>query len=129
MATETMARTKVKLGKNEKLAPENVRFMQACTDIANELIREYEGSLDGSKPKKDVNLNGLRGDVAKKHRLSSQPPLTSILAAVAPEYKKHLMPKLIAKPIRSSSGIGQFNSIYLWPLYILVSPILLKTRR
>lgn len=106
MATETVARTKVKLGKSEtsKLPPESVRYMQACVDISNALIQEYEASLDASKPKKDINLNRLRGDIAKKHRLSSQPPLTAILSAVPDAYKKHLMPKLMAKPVRSASG-------------------------
>lgn len=106
MATETATRTKIKLGKSEtsKLPPESVRYMQACVDISNALIQEYEASLDSSKPKKDINLNRLRGDIAKKHRLSNQPPLTAILAAVPDVYKKHLMPKLMAKPVRSASG-------------------------
>lgn len=106
MATETVTQTKVKLGKKEKLTPENVRYMAACTDIANALIQEYESNLDSSKPKKDINLNRLRGDVSKKHRLSNQPPLTAILSAVPENYKKHLMAKLMAKPVRSASGIA-----------------------
>ncbi|KAK6382718.1 Elongator subunit [Exophiala oligosperma] len=105
MATETVVRTRVKPGKNENLAPESVRFMQACNDIARALIQEYEASLDDSKPKKDINLNRLRGDVARKHKLSNQPPLTGILSAVPENYKKALLPKLIAKPVRSASGI------------------------
>jgi len=108
MATEVLTpiRTKVKLGKNEKLAPENVRYMQACSDIASELIRDFESQRDDSKPKKDINLNRLRGDVAKKWRLSNQPPLTAIISAVPENYKKYILPKLIAKPIRTSSGIA-----------------------
>jgi len=57
-------------------------------------------------PKKDLNLNSLRGQMAKKHRLSSQPPLTAIIAAIPENYKKYLLPKLMAKPIRTSSGIA-----------------------
>lgn len=109
MATETQTfptRTKVKVGKNEKLAPENERYMRACADIANALIQEYEAQYDDSKAKKDINLNSLRGQMAKKHRLSSQPPLTAIIAAVPENYKKYILPKLIAKPIRTSSGIA-----------------------
>src|ERR1700722_9577874 len=109
MASETIAlpaRTRVKVGKNEKLAPENERYMRACADIANALIQEYEAQNDDSKPKKDVNLNSLRGQMAKKHRLSNQPPLTAIIAAVPENYKKYILPKLIAKPIRTSSGIA-----------------------
>ncbi|KEF57906.1 elongator complex protein 3 [Exophiala aquamarina CBS 119918] len=106
MATETVTKPRVKLGKQEKLAPENIRYMAACTDIANALIQEYESNLDSSKPKKDVNLNRLRGDVAKRHRLSNLPPLTAILSAVPENYRKLLMAKLMAKPVRSASGIA-----------------------
>ncbi|KAJ5238793.1 hypothetical protein N7468_003412 [Penicillium chermesinum] len=92
--------------KNTRLAPESERFMQACSDIANALIQEYESQKDSTKPKKDINLNKLRGTIAKKHSLGSQPPLTAIIAAVPEHYKKYILPKLIAKPIRTSSGIA-----------------------
>ncbi|KAJ5760018.1 hypothetical protein N7520_007174 [Penicillium odoratum] len=92
--------------KNAKLVPENERFMRACSDIANALIQEYESQRDSSKPKKDINLNKLRGQVSKKHHLATQPPLTAIIAAVPEHYKKYILPKLIAKPIRTSSGIA-----------------------
>jgi elongator complex protein 3 len=110
MATETVKTVrpslKVKLAKNEKLPPENERYLRACADIANALILDFESQNDETKPKKDINLNSLRGQMAKKHRLSNQPPLTAIIAAVPENYKKHILPKLIAKPIRTSSGIA-----------------------
>lgn len=100
------SQTRVKIGKNEKLAPENERYMSACAEIVNTLIQEHEAQYDESKPKKDINLNKLRGQMAKKHRLSNQPPLTAIISAVPEHYKKYILPKLIAKPIRTSSGIA-----------------------
>ncbi len=103
MATTTMtvsAPTKNRLPKNLKLPPENERFMRACSDIASALIQDHEAQQDSSKPKKDINLNSLRAQMAKKHRLSNQPPLTAIIAAVPEHYKKYILPKLIAKPIR-----------------------------
>ena len=109
MATQTVtapAVTKVKLSKNEKLPPENERYMRACSDIASALIQDHEAQQDDTTPKKDLNLNSLRGQMAKKHRLSNQPPLTAIIAAVPEHYKKYILPKLIAKPIRTSSGIA-----------------------
>ncbi|MCJ1300379.1 Elongator subunit [Hypocenomyce scalaris] len=109
MATETMTLTplgKNRPPKNIKLPPENERFMRACSDIAGALIQDYEAQQDDSKPKRDINLNSLRGQMAKKHRLSNQPPLTAIIAAVPEHYKKYILPKLIAKPIRTSSGIA-----------------------
>ncbi|KAL2052782.1 hypothetical protein ABVK25_007022 [Lepraria finkii] len=109
MATETMttrAATKVKPPKNLKLPPENERYMRACSDIASALIQDHEAQQDDNAPKKDLNLNSLRSQMAKKHRLSNQPPLTAIIAAVPEHYKKYILPKLIAKPIRTSSGIA-----------------------
>ena len=99
-------RTKAKPAKDSKLPPENERYMRACSDIASALIQDYEAQQDASQPKKDINLNSLRGQIAKKHRLHTQPPLTAIIAAVPEHYKKYILPKLIAKPIRTSSGIA-----------------------
>jgi elongator complex protein 3 len=103
MATETTTKLtrkqQHKLQREAKLPPENERYMRACSDIANALIREYESQRDDTKPKKDINLNTLRGQIAKKHSLSNQPPLTAIIAAVPEHYKKYILPKLIAKPI------------------------------
>ncbi len=108
MATTTMTVTaspKNRLPKNVKLAPESERFMRACSDIASALIQDHEEQQDSTKPKFDINLNSLRGKMAKKHRLSNQPPLTAIIAAVPEHYKKYILPKLIAKPIRKPHSI------------------------
>jgi elongator complex protein 3 len=99
-ATATVTRTKHRLPKNIKLPPENERYMRCCADIASALIQDYEAQANGSAPKKDLNLNALRGQMSKKHYLSTQPPLTAIIAAVPEHYKKYILPKLIAKPIR-----------------------------
>lgn len=109
MATETITLpARLKLATKTKIdsIPETQRFMSACQEIANQLIQEHEANLDGSKPRRDINLNSLRGQISKKFKLSSQPPLTSIIAAVPERYRKQILPKLIVKPIRSSSGIA-----------------------
>ena len=77
-------------------ASEQEKAMKACSEIANILIEEYEKKDTGGK---DINLNHLRGQVAKKHKLRNLPPLTAIIAAVPEHYKKYVVPKLIAKPI------------------------------
>lgn len=97
--------------KQDKLPPENERFVRACSDIANALIQEYESQTDPTKPKKDVNLNKLRANVAKKHVLSSQPPLTAIISAVPEHYKKYIVPKLIAKPISACTSFGIYTML------------------
>ena len=97
-----------RLPKNIRLPPENERYLRACADIANALISDYKSQQqhDSSKPRRDINLNQIRSQVAKKHYLKTQPPLTAIIAAVPEHYKKYILPKLIAKPIRTSSGIA-----------------------
>lgn len=104
----TETRQKQRLPKNVKLPPENERYMRACAEVASILVEDYEAQADGSKPKKDINLNHIRGQVAKKHYLKSQPPLTAIIAAVPEHYKKYILPKLIAKPIRKAASFFFF---------------------
>jgi elongator complex protein 3 len=111
MATMTTTTTEPKakhsrVPKGVKLPPENERYMRACADVASALVEDYESQLDGKKPKKDLNLNTLRNNIAKKHFLSNTPPLTAIINAVPEHYKKYILPRLIAKPIRSASGIA-----------------------
>ncbi|RPB05766.1 histone acetyltransferase ELP3 [Choiromyces venosus 120613-1] len=88
--------------KGVALPSERERYMQACADIAHRLIQLHEENEGG----KDVNLNALRGQISKKHKLKTIPPLTAIIAAIPEHYKKYIVPKLIAKPIRTSSGIA-----------------------
>ena len=104
--TITELRPQRRVAKHGQLAPENERYMRACADIASALIDDYEAQAAGRKAKKDTNLNALRGQMAKKHRLASQPPLTAVIAAVPEHYKKYIVPQLVAKPIRTSSGIA-----------------------
>ncbi len=102
MATTVLTTTKAqaRLG-NMPLAPENERFLQACADIASALIRDYEAKSKGTQPKRDINLNSLRTQISKQHKLSNIPPLTSIIAAIPEHYKKYILPTLVAKPIRT----------------------------
>jgi len=103
--TITMAERQRK-PKDPNLPPENERYLRACSDIASALVQEHESQQDPKAPKKDINLNSLRAKMSKRHRLSNIPPLTAIIAAIPEHYKKYILPKLIAKPIRSASGIA-----------------------
>ncbi|XP_064382166.1 elongator complex protein 3 isoform X2 [Halichondria panicea] len=74
-------------------------MMMTVAEIVKLLIQaHHEG--------RDVNLNKLKGQVASKYGLSSQPRLVDIIAAVPLAHKKTLLPKLKAKPIRTASGIA-----------------------
>ena len=100
MATLTATATAPRTGrKKEALPPESERFLRCCADIASALIEDHEAARDGRRAPKDVNLNGLRTKLARKHKLHNIPPLTAIIAAIPEHYKKYILPKLIAKPI------------------------------
>nr|XP_002131669.1 elongator complex protein 3 [Ciona intestinalis] len=62
--------------------------------------------IDAHDSGQDINLNKLKGRISSKHGLKSQPRLTDIIAAVPHQYKKSLLPKLRAKPVRTASGIA-----------------------
>ncbi|XP_074751530.1 elongator complex protein 3 isoform X1 [Athene noctua] len=74
-------------------------MMMTIADIIKQLIESHEQG-------KDVNLNKLKTKTSAKYGLSAQPRLVDIIAAVPPQYRKVLVPKLKAKPIRTASGIA-----------------------
>ncbi|KAM9017474.1 elongator complex protein 3 isoform 1-T1 [Ara ararauna] len=74
-------------------------MMMTIADIIKQLIEAHEQG-------NDVNLNKLKTKTAAKYGLSAQPRLVDIIAAVPPQYRKVLVPKLKAKPIRTASGIA-----------------------
>lgn len=87
---------------DDDLPPESERFLRCCADISNALIEDYEAVKESGRVPKDVNLNALRSKFSKKHKISNMPALTAIIAAVPENYKKYILPKLVAKPIRKS---------------------------
>lgn len=48
----------------------------------------------------------LKTKTSAKYGLSAQPRLVDIIAAVPPQHRKALVPKLKAKPIRTASGVS-----------------------
>ncbi|ERL93623.1 elongator complex protein 3 [Dendroctonus ponderosae] len=75
------------------------RKVITVAEVVQEVIKAHE-------EKRNVNLNALKNKVASKYGLSSTPRLVDIIAAVPQDYKKVLVPKLMAKPIRTASGIA-----------------------
>ncbi|KAM4040231.1 elongator complex protein 3 [Anomaloglossus baeobatrachus] len=74
-------------------------MMMTIADVIKQLLEAHEQG-------KDVNLNKLKTKTSAKYGLSAQPRLVDIIAAVPPQYRKVLLPKLKAKPIRTASGIA-----------------------
>ncbi|ODV64327.1 Elongator subunit ELP3 [Ascoidea rubescens DSM 1968] len=79
--------------------PEKERFLKTCSEVSLELVASLQDS-------KDINLNGLIIKYSKKYKLKRQPRLTDIISSIPDQYKKYLIPKLKAKPVRTASGIA-----------------------
>lgn len=74
------------------------RLLRVTSAIATELIAAHNGN-------RSVSLNEMRSRLSKKYGYSGQPRLVDIISAVPDEYKKALLPKLRARPIRTASGV------------------------
>ncbi|XP_075454774.1 elongator complex protein 3 isoform X2 [Ascaphus truei] len=74
-------------------------MMMTISDVIKQLLEAHEQG-------KDVNLNKLKTKTSAKYGLAAQPRLVDIIAAVPPQHRKVLVPKLKAKPIRTASGIA-----------------------
>ena len=74
-------------------------LLMCINDVISELVAAH-------KEGKDVNLNKTKTKLASKYGLETSPRLVDIIAAVPGEYKKVLVPKLRAKPVRTASGIA-----------------------
>lgn len=74
-------------------------MVAAIGEIIQELIKAQEEN-------KNVNLNSLKTKIAGKYALKTTPRLVDIIAAIPREYHKSLKPKLLAKPIRTASGVN-----------------------
>jgi elongator complex protein 3 len=86
---------------------EQQRAVAAIAEIVSELaLAQREG--------RDVQLNRMKTKISSKHGLQSTPRLTDIIAAVPPELKKLLLPKLKAKPVRTASGVSESTMCYYY---------------
>ncbi|KAI3364070.1 hypothetical protein L3Q82_010900 [Scortum barcoo] len=74
-------------------------MMMTIADVIKQLVEAHEGG-------KDINLNKVKTKTSAKYGLEAQPRLVDIIAAVPPQYRRALVPKLKAKPIRTASGIA-----------------------
>jgi len=74
-------------------------LLLCINDVITELVSAH-------KEGKDVNLNKTKTRLASKYGLETSPRLVDIIAAVPSEFKKILVPKLRAKPVRTASGIA-----------------------
>uniref|UniRef100_A0A8C4ZX92 Elongator complex protein 3 n=1 Tax=Gadus morhua TaxID=8049 RepID=A0A8C4ZX92_GADMO len=87
----------------------------------SEKMGKYESGTSGGRPRGFIvsppspprlpchpppRLPRVKTKTSARYGLSSQPRLVDIIAAVPPQYRRALVPKLKAKPIRTASGIA-----------------------
>uniref|UniRef100_A0A3Q2D3S3 Elongator complex protein 3 n=1 Tax=Cyprinodon variegatus TaxID=28743 RepID=A0A3Q2D3S3_CYPVA len=77
-------------------------MMMTIADVIKQLVEAHEQG-------KDINLNKVKTKTSAKYGLEAQPRLVDIIAAVPPQYRRILVPKLKAKPIRTASGIKPYS--------------------
>jgi elongator complex protein 3 len=80
------------------------QLIRVSSAIASDLIKAHEAG-------QTVSLNEIRNKWSKKFNYGGVPRLVDIISAVPDEYKKALLPKLKARPIRTASGVSSRNYI------------------
>jgi elongator complex protein 3 len=74
-------------------------MVQTISEIVNQLILAH-------KEGKTVNLTKIKAEISRANGLKRQPKTIDIIAAIPEQYKKELLPKIKAKPVRTASGIA-----------------------
>lgn len=90
-----LSRSQVSVKKGPSQAEQ---LLRVTSGIAAELIKAHDA-------KQSVSLNELRAKMSKKYGFGGVPRLVDIISAIPDDYKKALLPKLKARPIRTASGV------------------------
>jgi len=77
------------------------QLLRVTSGIAAELIKAHDANHT-------VSLNELRTKISKKFGFGGVPRLVDIISAIPDNYKKALLPKLKARPVRTASGVRLF---------------------
>jgi elongator complex protein 3 len=76
------------------------QLLRVTSGIAAELIKAHDAN-------QTVSLNEIRSKISKKFAFGGVPRLVDIISAIPDDYKKALLPKLKARPIRTASGVSK----------------------
>lgn len=95
--------------RNEKQIQQQ-NMVAAIAEIIQELIKAYAEN-------RSVNLNSLKTKISGKYGLKTTPRLVDIIAAIPRDAQKYLRPKLLAKPIRTASGVSYFAFVGTMPVF------------
>jgi elongator complex protein 3 len=83
----------------KKSANDSTSFMMCVTEIVAHVINCY-------KEGKSVNLSKIKYKYSQIHNLDRTPKTMEIIAAIPTNYRKLLIPRIKAKPVRTASGIA-----------------------
>ena len=78
-------------------------LLRVTSGIAAELVKAHDAN-------QTVSLNELRAKMSKKYGFGGVPRLVDIISAIPDDYKKALLPKLKARPIRTASGVRSIRN-------------------
>ena len=81
------------------------QLLRVTSAIAAELIKAHDAN-------ESVSLNEIRARLSKKFGFSGVPRLVDIISAVPDDYKKALLPKLKARPVRTASGVSDSDDLH-----------------
>ena len=84
------------------------QLLRVTSGIAAELIKAHNAN-------ETVSLNEIRAKLSKKYGYGGVPRLVDIISAIPDEYKKALLPKLRARPIRTASGVSDSFLLKKYP--------------
>lgn len=74
------------------------KMMTTLSEIVQHIIQAH-------KENKSINLTSIKHQYAGKNGLTQTPKTVDIIAAIPEQWKKHILPKIKAKPVRTASGI------------------------
>ena len=97
------------------------QLLRVTSGIAAELIKAHNAN-------ETVSLNEIRAKISKKFGYGGVPRLVDIISAIPDEYKKALLPKLKARPIRTASGVSDSLVLY-WRLPQIAAVAVMSARR
>lgn len=67
--------------------------------------------IQAHKEGRSVNLSTIKSQCSRRNGLSSIPKTVEIIAAIPENWKKFILPKIRAKPVRTASGVRSNLSI------------------
>lgn len=74
-------------------------LLRTTSHIASSLIKAHESNTT-------ISLNVLRAQASKKFGFGGVPRLVDIISAIPDEWRKVLLPRLKARPVRTASGVS-----------------------